>query len=221
MRILVVDDDKDVRSLLVRALEREGHAIVTASSLRSAQQNLSPDIELVILDVGLPDGSGIELCRQLRAQSVTAPILMLTARTQVELRVEGLNAGADDYLAKPFAVAELRARVRALGRRGAALTSLIHSSGDVTLDISGRHARKAGKEVPITAREWAILELLARRNGRVASRADILEAVWGEASETAGNSLEVLIARLRRKLNDEMIKTLRGEGYSLQIKDTK
>jgi two-component system, OmpR family, response regulator len=215
MRVLVVDDDADVRAVLARALERDGHAVATAGSLAEARQALAAGIELLVLDLGLPDGSGLELCRELRVSENTLPILILTARTQVELRVEGLDAGADDYLAKPFALAELRARVRALGRRGPVSRSFFHQHADVTLDFAGRCATRGDRQVPVTAREWAILELLANRTGRITTRSDLLEIVWGDTSESAGNSLEVLVARLRKKFGAEFIKTLRGEGYSL------
>jgi DNA-binding response OmpR family regulator len=215
VRVLVVDDDEDVRAVLARALERDGHAVTTSSCLAEARQALAAGVELLVLDLGLPDGSGLELCRELRVGENTLPILILTARTQVELRVEGLDAGADDYLAKPFALAELRARVRALGRRGPVSRSFFHQHGEVNLDFAGRRATRGDREVPVTAREWAILELLANRAGGITTRSDLLDIVWGDTSESAGNSLEVLVARLRKKFGAEIIKTLRGEGYSL------
>jgi DNA-binding response OmpR family regulator len=172
-------------------------------------------MDLLVLDLGLPDGSGLDLCRELRHQERAVPILILTARTQVDLRVEGLDAGADDYLTKPFALEELRARVRALGRRGPVSRSFFHIYCDVTLDFAGRRAQRGDREVPVTSREWAILEVLATRAGRITTRSDLLDIVWGETSESAGNSLEVLVARLRKKFGAEIIKTLRGEGYSL------
>ena len=215
VRILVVDDEGDVQAVLARALERDGHRVVTAGSLREAREALASGIELLVLDLGLPDGSGLELCRELRAGEWTIPILILTARTRLEARVEGLDAGADDYLAKPFALAELRARVRALARRGPVSRSFFHSYNDVKLDFAGRRATRACVEVPVTAREWAILELLASRTGRITSRRDLLVIVWGDTNEFSGNSLEVLVARLRKKFGADMIKTVRGEGYCL------
>jgi DNA-binding response OmpR family regulator len=175
--------------------------------------------DLVVLDLGLPDGSGLTLCRELRTEGSVIPILILTARSQVALRVEGLDAGADDYLAKPFALAELRARVRALGRRSSGssavqLRGLRQVRGDLVLDFGTRTATRAKTAVPITARQWAILELLASRGGRIVPRSDLLEIVWGDASDANANSLEVLIARLRKKLGADVIRTLRGEGYA-------
>lgn len=215
MRVLVIDDDPDVRSVVARALERDGHALLTASTLNSARDAVREGVDLVVLDLGLPDGRGLQLCRELRNEGSSVPILILTAMTQVATRVEGLDAGADDFLSKPFAVAELRARVRALGRRRALPRQLAYVHGSVRLDLAGRRATRGRSEVPITAREWSILELLAGRAGRVVPRDELLEGVWGDITESAAGSLEVLIARLRRKLGAELIETLRGQGYML------
>ncbi len=215
MRILVIDDDADIRSFVARALRADGHAVAAVEDLVSARARVAEGTDLIVLDLRLPDGFGLELCRELRGAGSTVPILLLTALSQVALRVEGLDAGADDFLAKPFAVAELRARVRALGRRGSLPGGLTYRSGDVVLDFAGRHATRAGQDVAITAKEWAIMEILVRRAGRVVSRLDLLESVWGDASETAASSLEVLVGRLRRKLGADSIRTLRGEGYAL------
>ncbi|MGQ0504545.1 MAG: response regulator transcription factor [Myxococcaceae bacterium] len=215
MRVLVVDDEADVRSVVARALKSDGFAVATAADLDAARERVVEGTDLIVLDLRLPDGFGLDLCRELRADGSTVPILLLTALSQVALRVEGLDAGADDFLAKPFAVAELRARVRALGRRGSLPRGVIYAYEDVVLDFAGRSALRAGKVVAVTVKEWAILELLARRAGRIVSRMDLLEGVWGEASESASGSLEVLIARLRRKLGPNLIRTLRGEGYAL------
>lgn len=216
MRVLVVDDEADVRSVVARALQADGHAVATAPDLDTARERLVTGTDLIVLDLRLPDGFGLDLCRALRAEGSTVPILLLTAFSQVALRVEGLDAGADDFLAKPFAVAELRARVRALGRRGALPRGLIYACDDVQLDFAGRSAHRAGAEVAVTAKEWAILEMLAQRAGRIVSRIDLLEGVWGDDSETAAGSLEVLVSRLRRKLGAQLIRTLRGEGYALE-----
>jgi DNA-binding response OmpR family regulator len=217
VRVLVVEDDADVQSVLIRALERDGHAVAAANTLAEARDGASDGPELIVLDVGLPDGSGLTLCRELRHEGVPTPMLILTARSDVASRVEGLDAGADDYLVKPFAVAELRARVRALGRRGPIARAFVHEVDDVVLDISGRRATKAGQVVPVTAREWAILEVLAMRAGRVVARSELLDSVWGEVDAAAAKSLEVLVARLRKKLGARVITTLRGEGYTLAV----
>ncbi len=179
MRVLVIDDEADVRSVVARALQADGHAVSTAADLEAARERVASGLDLIVLDLRLPDGFGLDLCRELRAEGSTVPILLLTALSQVAVRVEGLDAGADDFLAKPFAVAELRARVRALGRRGALPRGLIYKHEDIVLDFAGRSARRAGRDVAVTAREWAILELLAHRAGRIVSRLDVLEGVWG------------------------------------------
>lgn len=215
MRILVVDDHQEVRELVERALGRDDHVVSAAGSAQTARDLLATrDFDLIVLDLGLPDGSGQELCRALRRDGNTAPILVLTARSAVASRVESLDAGADDYLGKPFAVAELRARVRALGRRSGTVRTFVHERDGLLLDFSARRAVVNGQEAPITAREWSILELLAGRKGRVVSRRELLDAVWGDASDSANASLDVLIARIRRKLAADVIRTVRNEGYA-------
>ncbi|HEY8432543.1 MAG TPA: response regulator transcription factor, partial [Sandaracinaceae bacterium] len=153
MHVLVVDDQPEVRSVLQRALERERHRVTLAATLEEARIAIAVDPpEVVVLDVALPDGNGIDLCRELRARDVRTPILLLTAHGEVRRRVEGLDAGADDFLSKPFAIAELRARVRALGRRGPIERGTSITVGDVELDLGACIARRGGREVPITAR---------------------------------------------------------------------
>ncbi len=215
MRVLVVDDEVDLRSVVMRALAADGHVVTTASNLETARELLVEGPDLVVLDLGLPDGSGLTLCRALRAEGSTVPILILTANSEVARRVEGLDAGADDFLSKPFSIAELRARVRALGRRGTLPRGLRYTFNDVVIDFAGRRAMKKLQPIAVTSREWAILELLGQHEGRVVSRSDLLEGVWGDATDAASGSLEVLIGRLRRKLGPDLIETLRGEGYSL------
>ena len=218
MKVLVVDDDTDVRDVVERALAIDDNTIIGAQDLASAKRALLERPDLIVLDLGLPDGSGLNFCRTLRAEGLQVPVLILTARSQVALRVQGLDAGADDYLSKPFALAELRARVRALARRVATPTfrpaEARAVAGDVTLDFAKRTALRAGVEVPVTARQWAILDTLAARAGAVVSRDDLLETVWGDATEANGNSLEVLVGRMRKKLGASIIRTVRGEGYA-------
>jgi two-component system, OmpR family, response regulator len=220
MKILVVDDDADVRSVVRRALAADGHVVDNASSIATARDAVTADApHLMVLDIGLPDGSGLDFCSALRGEGFAFPILILTARSEVALRVKGLDGGADDYLPKPFAVAELRARVRALGRRvGSTVAAPVHGSpkvvGDVVLDFTKRRATRAEIEIPITARQWAILEVLVSCNGRLVTRTALLEQVWGDATEASTNSLNVLVARLRAKLGTNVIRTLRNEGYA-------
>jgi two-component system, OmpR family, response regulator len=216
MRVLVVDDEVEVLDLVERALLRDDHKVHTARSEREAREALAAHgLDLMILDLGLPDGSGKELCRDLRRRGNPMPILVLTAESAVSSRVACLDAGADDFLGKPFAVAELRARVRALGRRAISLRTFAYERGDVFLDFAARRAVVAGQEAPITAREWSILELLAARSGRVVSRSELLDGVWSEISDATNASLDVLIGRIRKKLGTHVVRTVRGEGYAL------
>lgn len=222
MRILVVEDHPETRRMLERVLHESGHSAESANDLQSARTRLGSGASryaAVVLDWMLPDGDGLDLCREMRAAGDATPVLVLTARGEVEDRVRGLDSGADDYLRKPFAVAELLARMRALLRRGPRLEEAAVRLGDLEIRIADRQVRSKGRDVPLTAREFAILEVLLRRRGHVVPRPDILEAIWGEASESAAASLEVLIGRLRRKLSpgggEALIRTHRGFGYSI------
>ncbi len=180
------------------------------------------EFDVIVLDRMLPDGEGLDLCRQLRAEGVSTPILCLTARGEVGDRIEGLDAGADDYLRKPFALAELRARVRALGRRAGRTAPGLFESGLVRIDFSSRRFEREGRELPLTAREWAVLEALVARAGRVVSRRDLLEDVWHDTGRGASESLDVILSRLRRKLGRPEdgcgITTVRGEGFRFETK---
>jgi len=220
VRILVVEDHAETRQLLERALREAGFVPDAVEDLASATRCMAEGgHEALILDWMLPDGSGADFCRQLRARQETIPVLILTARGGVEDRVAGLDAGADDYLRKPFAVSELLARVRALLRRGRRLVETVVSLGSVEVHLAERCVRVGGRNVPLTTREFSILEVLLRSRGRPVSRSTLLLSVWGEESEGANASLEVLIARLRRKLapggGEGPIQTHRGFGYAI------
>ena len=222
VRVLVVEDDATTRESLARALRLDGHAVETAARGETASRLLeTPPWSAVILDLGLPDGSGLSWCREWRKRGHTVPILILTARGDVGSRVEGLDAGADDYLGKPFALSELKARVRALLRRAGEGEASRHlSSGDIRVDFARRHATAGGREVPVTRREFEVLERLSASKGRVVLKDTLLEELWGDATPETAASLEVIIARLRRKLDrgrkESLIRTLRGSGYALQ-----
>jgi two-component system, OmpR family, response regulator len=219
MRILIVDDHAATRKLLERNLGAASHGVKVAGSCAQAMSVVATGaFDVIVLDVMLPDGCGIELCSKLREARVTTPILLLTARGEVRDRVRGLDAGADDYLAKPFAIAELTARIHALGRRGPILRDRTVAVGPIQVDLEARRVRVHGGEVPLTAKELAIVELLATRRGGVVARHHLLESVWGDVDQAAEASLEVLVARIRRKLGDAapMLRTLRGVGYALQ-----
>lgn len=221
MHVLIVDDDEETLELVASALRRDGHRSTEASDAASARRAVAEaKFDVIVLDVMLGASSGLHLCAEIRRMEVATPILFLSARGTVGARVDGLDAGGDDYLAKPFAVRELLARIRALGRRGPSLRADTVQSGEVLLDFTARKAFVAGTEVPVTSREWDVLRVLADARGRVVSFDDILERSWGEASEKTRASLEVIMSRLRRKLavdgGRELIRTARGLGYSLE-----
>jgi DNA-binding response OmpR family regulator len=219
--ILVVEDDGETRRVVADALVAEGHRVTAVGRADAGTKALrTGGIAAVVLDVWLPDGNGIDLCREWRRSGIRVPILMLTARTDVSSRVKGLDAGADDYLGKPFALSELRARLRALLRRGARpIDEQVLERGRVRIDFGRRQAWLGPAEVPLTRRELDVLERLFSAKGHAVSRDDLLEDVWGDATPEAAASLEVIIARLRRKLEDQagaaLIRTLRGYGYAL------
>ena len=215
MEILVVDDNAELLQLVATSLEREGHRVTSVTTAAAAMARLGAEtFDVVVLDLGLPDGSGLDVCRKAREDGVVTPVLILTARAAVEQRVEGLDAGADDFLAKPFAVAELRARVRALGRRKGVPAPQTWSNRTVALDFPKRRATVEGREVPLTAKEWRILDVLVTARGQVVPRLRILDEVWGEGDASAAASLDVLMTRIRKKLGSETIRTVRGEGYA-------
>lgn len=215
MCVLVLEDHDEVAELVTRSLEKDGHSVTLAQSIAEADGHLQTSVfELVVLDLGLPDGSGISWCASIRARGYTLPILLLTAQTAVATRVAGLDAGADDYLAKPFAVAELRARVRALGRRAPVARAPAVEFGDVRLDIAAKRAQVAGKEVPLTSREWGVVIMLSAHRGRVVTRSSLIDEVWQGNTVGAEASLEVIIGRIRKKLGTSFIRTVRGEGYA-------
>jgi two-component system copper resistance phosphate regulon response regulator CusR len=224
MRILVVEDEPVAATVLAKGLREHAYAVDVASDGTTAfEQATINDYDLMIVDVLLPGMNGLELCRRLRADGVTAPILMLTARGDPDQRVEGLDAGADDYLPKPYHFPELLARVRALLRRGPALASQVVEVDDLRIDTRARRVERAGRPVQLTTKEYALMEYLARRRGDVVGRADIAEHVWDDSFDPMSNLIEVYIQRLRRKVDDghpiKLIHTRRGAGYTLGIGD--
>jgi len=222
MRILVLDDDEETLEVVERALEREGHRVFVARTPDEARPLLeSTGVELLILDVMLEHASGLDFCRSLREDGFEVPILFLSARGAVNARLDGFDAGGDDYLPKPFALRELVVRVGALGRRGSALRARRLDIGALSLDFDARRATKPSGEVPVTQREWDILRTLADAQGRVVAFDVILERAWGDVTEGARASLEVMVSRLRKKLDEAagrpIIRTARGLGYSLEV----
>lgn len=220
MHVLVVDDDEETRGLVASALRRDGHKVTLAGTAAEAVVAAAGTFDVIVLDVMLGSGSGLEVCAELRGSGLQTPILFLSARGTVRARVDGLDAGGDDYLAKPFAIKELLARIRALGRRGPNLRPTVVRAGTVELHFAARKAFAGGREAPVTSREWDVLAVLADARGRVVQFDDILERAWGETSPGARASLEVIMSRLRRKLDAEgrgVIRTVRGLGYALEV----
>jgi two-component system copper resistance phosphate regulon response regulator CusR len=220
MRILVVEDEPLAADVLARGLREHAYAVdVAADGADAVEQAGVNDYDLAILDVLLPGMNGLDVCRQLRAHGATLPILLLTARAGLDERVEGLDAGADDYLAKPYHFPELLARVRALLRRGPALAAVVLRVADLTIDTRARRVCRGERQIPLTAKEYALLEYLTRRAGDVVSRSDIAEHVWDDSFDPMSNLIEVYIQRLRRKVDDGHLETLihtrRGAGYVL------
>jgi two-component system copper resistance phosphate regulon response regulator CusR len=221
VRVLLVEDEPDAARMLAKGLREQAYAVDVASDARSALERAHDnEYDAVVLDVLLPDGNGREVCRTLRSEGVAAPVLMLTALGSVQDRINGLDAGADDYLAKPFDFGELLARLRALIRRGSRppLPEVLQVD-DLSLDTRGRRVTRAGREVALTTREYALLEFLVRRAGDVVSRSEIAEHVWDERFDPLSNVIDVYVQRLRRKVDDgrgeSIIRTRRGEGYQL------
>jgi two-component system OmpR family response regulator len=216
-RILIVDDDPPVLRMLVRTLAAEGYETVPApdggAALAAAERSV-PD--LVVLDVAMPGLDGLQVCRRLREKGVGVPVLLLTARDTVEDRVAGLDAGADDYVAKPFRMEELLARVRALIRRAKGQASAELRCGPITLDTRTGRVTVDGRPVPLTGHEYRVLAYLMHRKGQLVSRSELAEHVYAQDLDRDSNTIEVFIGRLRRKLGVDLIATVRGLGYRLE-----
>ncbi|GAB1383621.1 MAG TPA: response regulator transcription factor [Ottowia sp.] len=220
MRILIAEDDQVLADGLMRGLRNSGAAVdhVASGSEADAALMTNTEFDLLILDLGLPKMNGLEVLRRLRARGQTLPVLILTAADGVEERVKGLDYGADDYMAKPFALSELEARVRALTRRGMGAASAIIRHGPLEYDQTGRVASIEGKMIELSARELGLLEVLLQRSGRLVSKEQLVELLceWGE--EVSNNAIEVYIHRLRKKIEKGPIRiaTVRGLGYCLE-----
>ena len=221
MRLLVAEDERRVRAFLVRGLREEGFQVVEAQSGSAALERLADaPVDLALLDWMLPGPTGLEVLRTLRAQGDATPVILVTARDAVADRTQALNEGADDYLVKPFAFEELLARVRAVLRRTASRPSPVLRCEDLSLDPATRKVIRAGVEVRLTAREFALLSFLLEHQGEVVSRTRIVEAVWDHDYETFSNVVEVYVRYLRAKIDEpfarKLIQTVRGVGYVLR-----
>jgi DNA-binding response OmpR family regulator len=220
MRVLLVEDDAELAREIAAGLHGAGWRAAIAGTFQDGLDAAGRDShDVVILDVMLPGGSGFELCRAVRSVGVTTPILILTARDAVDDRVTGLDAGADDYLTKPFALEELLARVRALARRRPALAPRLVRVADLEIDLAAKRARRGDRAIELTAKEFALLECFALHPDEVLDRAAITAYVWDDNHDPFTNVLEVLVRRLRRKIDDgfdtKLIHTMRGAGYRL------
>ena len=221
MRVLVVEDEKKTASFVRKALQGEGFAVDVCHNGDDAWAAArTTPFDAIVLDIMLPGRDGLSLLRQLREHKNATPVLLLSARGEVNERVEGLNAGADDYLPKPFVIAELVARVRALGRRSGETRSAVLRVADLTLDTVTRQASRGGNVIELTAREYRLLEFLMRSAGRICSRMAILEKVWDYDFDPGSNLVDVNIKRLREKIDAEfepkLLHTVRGLGYVIK-----
>jgi DNA-binding response OmpR family regulator len=221
MRVLVVEDEKKTASFIRKALQAEGFAVDVCHNGDDAWAAArTTPFDAIVLDIMLPGRDGLSLLRQLRERQNATPVLLLSARGEVNERVEGLNAGADDYLPKPFVIAELIARVRALGRRGSETKSPVLRVADLTLDTVTREARRSGVAIELTAREYRLLEFLMRSAGRICGRMAILEKVWDYDFDPGSNLVDVNVMRLREKIDadfeSKLLHTVRGIGYVMK-----
>ena len=220
MRVLVVEDEFKMAEVLRRGLTRAGLAVdVSPDGTGALLRAGATDYDAIVLDAMLPDLDGLDVCRKLREERIWSPVLMLTARSAVPDRVDGLDAGADDYLAKPFSFDELLARLRALGRRGPVERAPVLEVGDLQLDPAGHRAWRGGEPLDLSAKELALLEMFMRHPGQVLSRFILLEHVWPDSYENRSNVIDVYVRLLREKIDrpfgQESLQTVRGVGYRL------
>ncbi len=224
MRVLVVEDNLALGTIVERGLREDGYAIDLVSTLADATHQVDTcDYDMMLLDLGLPDGDGTQLCEEVRRRGSAMPIIILTARDDLGDKVRGLDAGADDYVTKPFDLPELTARMRALLRRPVDYRNTEIEVGDIVLDPSTHNVTRAGIGIPLTSREFALAEYLMRHAGEVLSRTDLLEHVWDANYDGLSNVVDVHIANLRRKLDQPgaapVISTVRGVGYRFETLD--
>ena len=225
MRVLLVEDEAKIADFIRKGLSECGYAVDAATDGEEALDWLDAgEFDIIILDVMLPIRNGVEVCRELRGRGVQTPVIMLTARDAIEDRVRGLDSGADDYLVKPFAFSELLARLRALTRRQPALLGSLLRMGDLVLDTATRQAFRQGRAIPLTTKEYTLLEYLMRHPHQVLTRTMIAEHVWNYDFDNATNVIDVHIRNLRRKIDDafptKLIHTVRGAGYRISDRQT-
>lgn len=216
MRVLLIEDDTVLGAAVRDQIAADGHSIDWATRLDAASEFLAvAAYDLVLLDLMLPDGRGQPFLRRLRKQGDVTPVIILTALDQISDRIEGLNAGADDYMVKPFDLAELSARVGAVARRYSGNPNPLVTLADLEVDLAARSIHRAGKLVPLTAREWVLFEAFVQRPGQLLSKTQLEERLYSFGSEIESNTIEVHVSRLRKKLGHDRIETVRGLGYRL------
>ncbi|WP_417307670.1 response regulator [Devosia sp.] len=216
MRILLVEDDEALGGALRDHVRAEGHAVDWMRRLDDATEaRAATPYDLILLDLGLPDGRGLDFLRALRREGKATPVMILTAMDQLSMRIDGLNAGADDYLVKPFDLDELIARLGAVARRYAGNPNPLLQLGPLELDLAHRHVARDGKPLDLTGREWAVLDRLAQHPGLLVSRSQLEDALFAFGAEVESNAVEVYVSRLRKKLGAGLIHTARGLGYRL------
>ncbi|AUH62871.1 response regulator transcription factor [Paracoccus zhejiangensis] len=214
MRILLIEDEADIAHAVLRFLQDEGHAVDHAGDFAAAEAALSvAGFDAILLDLALPDGSGLDLLRSLRRQGNRVPIIIATARDQISDRIAGLDAGADDYVVKPYDLGEVEARLRAHARRATGDPATEATLGGLRIDRSGARLFRGPEEIRLTSREWAVFDALLSARGRVLSKAVLEERLYAFEDEIAGNAVEVYVSRLRAKLGADLIETRRGLGY--------
>jgi DNA-binding response OmpR family regulator len=218
MRVLLLEDEKGLGAAVREQIAADGHAVDWLVTIGGAEEALAcTSYELVLLDLQLPDGRGLDLLRNLRKRGDTTPVIIVTARDQISDRIEGLNAGADDYIVKPFDLDELSARLNAVARRSAGNPNPIVEAGEVRIDRAARRVEIAGSPVELTAREWAVLDQLLRNPSAIVSKARLEDALYAFGAEVESNTVEVYVSRLRKKLGRDLIATMRGIGYRLDL----
>lgn len=216
MRVLLIEDDPTLGEAVRDQVVEDGHAVDWVRDLRDAQDSLRlAPYDLVLLDLMLPDGSGLGFLRDLRRSGDVTPVIVLTARDQVSERIAGLNAGADDYLVKPFNLLELSARIGSVARRYAGNPNPLLKAGDLEVDLGARAVYRDGRPLELTAREWAVLEALLQHPGAIISKAQLEDRLYAFGEEVESNTIEAHVSRLRKKLGHELIHTVRGLGYRL------
>jgi len=221
MRILLVEDEPRMANVIAKGLREQSYAVdVAHDGAAGLYQTSINDYDVIVLDVLLPERDGYEVCRELRQRGDSTPVLMLTARAAIDDRITGFDAGADDYLTKPFSFRELLARIRALLRRDVQLRPDVFEIADLVVDSASHRVSRGNHDVQLTAKEYALLEYLARRAGQLVSRAEIAAHVWDDTFDPFSNAIEVYMNRLRKKIDDnhsiKLLHTRRGEGYLLQ-----